>query len=446
MRYPDIGKVKRKVLTQVRRNSGQPMKPRIPWTLSRASAGATIAILCSCQIVGLRQHLETMENLGIVTVKVSPILANAAPTYALAWVRKNGALRSVGLQKVGTDGLASFTLRTDRSYSVGAFTDQNRNQSYDAGEPADYIRDVAPVSLSDPNAQPTIFALTLIARHGLPSGTNIATPKEDRKLGGELNLGLGEVVSLDDKRFATDAGGSGLWRPLDFLSSNRMGIYFIDRYDPSRVPVLLVYGIGGTPQDFRYFADHFDRKRYQLWFFHYPSGMRLQRVAHALATGLNLLRERHGFRQCDVVAHSMGGLVARAAIDEAVRRAGVNFIPKFVSISTPWGGHQAASAGIRRLKKPVPSWIDVAPDSDFLTRIYALTLAEGTQHLLIYGSKPGGPFWLKGENDGVVTVRSEIDSRIKSRASSAAYFPKGHVEILEQDETLTKTLEFLGSD
>jgi hypothetical protein len=137
--------------------------------------------------------------------------------------------------------------------------------------------------------------------------------------------------------------------------------------------------------------------------------------------------------------------VARAAIDEAVRNAGVNFIPKFVSISTPWGGHQAASAGIRRLKKPVPSWLDVAPDSEFLTKMYATRLPQGTRHLLIYGSKEGGPFWLKGENDGVVTVQSETDPRIKDAASSVSYLKYGHVEILEQPKTLAETLRFLGS-
>jgi uncharacterized alpha/beta hydrolase family protein len=165
-----------------------------------------------------------------------------------------------------------------------------------------------------------------------------------------------------------------------------------------------------------------------------------------MAGGLNILRRRYGFRQCDVVAHSMGGLVARAGIDEAIRYAGVNFIPKFVSISTPWGGHAAASAGIRRLRKPVPSWIDVAPQSEFLAGIYAAPLPRGTRHLLIYGSKEKGSFWLKGENDGVVTVKSETDPRIKDAASSVLHLPYGHVEILEKDKTLAQVLQFLNSD
>ena len=401
------------------------------------------ALLCSCQIVGLSKHVEKMESVGVVTLRVSPGPTGAAPTYALAWTQDNGGLHSVGLQQIGPDGLASFVLRVDRSYSVGAFTDRNRNERYDAGEPGNYVKEVTPVSLGDPNASFKLVKLRLLPFHEFPPGTSLAIPKENKQFGGKLDLTLGEVVSLDDPRFSTDAGGGGLWRPLDFLSNNRPGIYFTEAYDSSRIPVLFVYGIGGTPQDWRYFIQHFDQKHYQIWFFHYPSGMRLPRMARAMATGLELLREGYGFKECDVVAHSMGGLVSRMAIVEAAGAAGKDFIPKFVSISTPWGGHDAASAGIRRLKKPVPSWLDVAPDSEFLTKMYATRLPQGTRHLLIYGSKEGGPFWLKGENDGVVTVKSETDARIKDAASSVIHLPYGHVEILEQEKTLRDTLRFL---
>jgi hypothetical protein len=389
-----------------------------------------------------------MEAHGAITVRVSPV-PSTAPTYALAWTSENGGKpESAGLQQVGVDGIASFLLRLDRRYAVGAFTDENGNRAYDVGELADYVRDVKPVSLSDPNVQPKILKLSLRPRHGLPAGftgTTVVIPKENKELGGELKLALGEVVSLDDKRFATDVGGGGVWRPLDFLSNNHSGIYFTEPYDPKRIPVLLVYGIGGTPQDWRYFIYQFDHKHYQLWFFHYPSGARLGRLSHAMAAGLNLVRQRYGFKQCDVVAHSMGGLVAAAGITEAVRTAGVNFIPKFVSISTPWAGHDAAQAGIRRLKKPVPSWLDVAPNSEFLERIYLSRLPGGTRHLLIYGSKPGGPFWLKGENDRVVTVESETDPRIKNHAARVIHLPYEHVEILSEQKTLTETLRFLNS-
>ena len=171
--------------------------------------------------------------------------------------------------------------------------------------------------------------------------------------------------------------------------------------------------------------------------------MRLNRAAGALASGLRLLKERHGFSQCYVVAHSMGGLVARAAISQAVAAEGGDFIPKFVSISTPWGGHKSAESGVRHLRKPVPSWIDVSPNSDFLIKLYATPLPRETTHYLIYGSIEGGPFWMKEKNDGVVTVESETDPRIAKSVHSTKFFPREHVDILNQPETVAYVNDLL---
>lgn len=402
------------------------------------------SVVTSCKIVGLHGHLKTLEERGGVTVQVTPPPKGRAPTYALAWRMEDGQRKdSVGFQRVRPDGIASFNLRLDRSFEIGAFTDENGNHAYDAGEPVAIQLGVKPVSLSDPHATTKILKLRLTRAHAFTAGTVIKVPEENKELGGKGNIALGEVVSLDDKRFSEAGGGGGLWRPLDFLTGGHPGIYFIEPYDSKRIPVVFVYGIGGSPQDWRYFIDHLDRKRYQLWFVNYPSGMRLNRAAGALASGLRLLKERHGFSQCYVVAHSMGGLVARAAISQAVAAEGGDFIPKFVSISTPWGGHKSAESGVRHLRKPVPSWIDVSPNSDFLIKLYATPLPRETTHYLIYGSIEGGPFWMKEKNDGVVTVESETDPRIAKSVHSTKFFPREHVDILNQPETVAYVNDLL---
>jgi pimeloyl-ACP methyl ester carboxylesterase len=397
------------------------------------------ALLClnSCTLIGLKTEVETLEQQGAVTVQVQPPPRTDAPTYALAWRMEGAAPKdSAGFQRLRPDGIAAFSLQMNNVYRIGAFTDENRNRALDAGEPFGMQKDVRPVSLSDPSSTSKIWTLTLSRDHGLAAGTVIQAPKENQELGGKLNLALGDVVSLDEPRFAQDAGSGGLWRPLDFLSSNTMGLYFTEPYDPKRIPLILVYGIGGSPQDWRYFIDNFDRSRHQLWFFHYPSGMRLNRVSNALATSLRVLKQRHRFTTCHVVAHSMGGLVARTALVDAVAQEGVNFIPTLITVSTPWGGHQAAESGIRHLKKPVPSWLDVTPNSPFLTTLYATPLPRGTTHHLIYGSIEKGPFWLKEPNDGVVTISSETDLRVKRSTTSVRHLFHEHVEILNQPETL----------
>jgi hypothetical protein len=76
------------------------------------------------------------------------------------------------------------------------------------------------------------------------------------------------------------------------------------------------------------------------------------------------------------------------------------------------------------------------PNSDFLLSIYNTPLPRGTRHDLVYGSIKGGPFWLKGENDGVVTVESETDLRVKPATSSFKHLLHERVAILNQEETV----------
>lgn len=396
--------------------------------------------LVSCSsIIGLRREVESLENRGGVSVIVTPTPTGSSPTYALAWRMEDGLPKdSAGLQEVRSDGIASFNLDMGSSYRIGAFTDENHNLAYDAGEPVAIETEVELVPLTGSTNPLKVYPLSLKRNVNLPKGTVIRLPKENRSLGGKTSLALGDIASLDEKRFQADTGGSGLWRPLEFLSGNTVGLYFTEAYDPTRVPVVFVYGIGGSPQDMRWLMENIDRHKYQTWFFHYPSGMRLDRVSLALANALRTLRARHGFAKCHMIAHSMGGLVSRTALCEAVSAEGENFIPRFVSVSTPWGGHQAAASGIRHLKKPVPSWLDVAPGSSFLQRMYVTPLPVGTTHDLIYGSIKDGPFYLKGENDGVVTVVSETDPRIMKSTRSFRHLLRDHVDILKQPETLLR--------
>lgn len=97
---------------------------------------------------------------------------------------------------------------------------------------------------------------------------------------------------------------------------------------------------------------------------------------------------------------------------------------------------KSAESGIRNLDKPVPSWIDVAPESDFLQSIYSKPLPRGTMHDLIYGSIDERSIRKKEKGDGVVTVASETDARVLKRARSSQHFPWEYVDFLKQSTTV----------
>src|SRR6185503_4249110 len=154
----------------------------------------------------------------------------------------------------------------------------------------------------------------------------------------------GKVTTLSDPRFDAENVRAGLRAPYDFIRNIGPGIYFLEKYDPSRIPILFVHGIDGGPDNFKYLIERLDRQRFQAWVDYYPSGARLALIADHLAQTVLQVERHYRVSELIVVAHSMGGLVARGFLlrHEPDR---LN-VPLFISLSTPWSGHSAAQIGL----------------------------------------------------------------------------------------------------
>ena len=148
------------------------------------------------------------------------------------------------------------------------------------------------------------------------------------------------------------------------------------------------------------------------------------------------LKQRYGFEHIDVLAHSMGGLVARGALQRAAILAKTNFVAHFISISTPWDGHEAAGRGVKYMNYPVPSWQDMVPGSPYLKEILSKPLPVGTRYDLIFSYKSSGGFGLPDENDGVVSVQSQLLPQVQEEAASVFGLHEDHTAILKSDVTL----------
>ena len=243
---------------------------------------------------------------------------------------------------------------------------------------------------------------------------------------------VGEIASLADPRFADAIANDGLWRPFDFLFKGHPGVYFLQAYDRSKIPVLFVHGINGSPTNFATLIARLDRNRYQPWVYYYPGGASLGNVADHLAQTMRKLQVQYDFPRFVVVAHSMGGLVSRGFI-QRYRAGGGAAIPLFVSISTPFDGHKAAEAGVKTAPRVVRVWYDMAPGSDYLKSIFSGEL--GAPHYLIFGFRQGGGIHFGGEaNDGVVTVASQLRPAAQERAAGMEGFNETHMGILESKE------------
>ncbi|HEY4284248.1 MAG TPA: alpha/beta fold hydrolase [Chthoniobacterales bacterium] len=105
----------------------------------------------------------------------------------------------------------------------------------------------------------------------------------------------------------------------------KTGLYFLQPYDPDRIPVVFVHGLISTPFDWVQTinglqADPEIRKHYQFWVFAYPTGNPVLysalRLREELAKVDKLYPNHKGYV---LVGHSMGGLLSQAQVTSITR-------------------------------------------------------------------------------------------------------------------------------
>jgi len=310
-------------------------------------------------------------------------------------------------------------------YHVFAFEDRNDNLMYDEGEPAYYVgARQAPVSAA-PGKSLDVGRLSLAA--AVPAGIDElrAAAKSSLNSPNLARFHRGTITTWDDPRFRPEAGEQGMWTPVEALEKYGAGMFFLEPYDPARVPVVFVHGINGTALDFKPIVEHLDRKRFQAWVFEYPSGFRLGMVSDLLVRVLDDLQARHRFGRYVIVAHSMGGLVSRGAVNHLLLREGPQPIALYVTISTPWEGHEAAEMGAKYSPVVLPVWVDMSPGSAYLAGLFRKPLPDSLPYYLFFSYEGG-----KG-TDGTVSLKSMLDVSAQNQSLRTVGFPATHMSILE---------------
>jgi pimeloyl-ACP methyl ester carboxylesterase len=324
-------------------------------------------------------------------------------------------------------------LEAGQRYVVGAFADRNGNLTPDSDEPA--ILAPKPFTVAQGWKGLTRVSLTLGPKDRLPRAALDALgalAKVERKA---LPIAIGEVASLDDERFSEESGAMGLWAPLDFLTQVGIGVFFAEPYDPKRLPVLFVSGAGGNPHEWRAIVDSLDHKRYQAWFFVYPSGQRLALSATMLQRCMEELHKEYGFKRVYVTAHSMGGLVARGYLQGALQAGDAAYLPLFISMSTPWRGHSAARMGVEHSPAVIPSWVDMQTDSDYQQVIFAKPFLPSLRYYLLY-SQTDPKASIDVATDGAVAVSSQLRAEAVRDARQVLGFTETHTSILSSSTVI----------
>lgn len=252
----------------------------------------------------------------------------------------------------------------------------------------------------------------------------------------------GTIRSLDDPIFNTQISIMGMYDPASFLQNIPTMFYALEEDEVHKIPVVFVHGIGGSAREFESMVKQMDKDRYRAWFFYYPSGGDLDQLADFF---YNLFLSGDviplGEMPMIIVAHSMGGLIVREALNEYQGKASENNVELFVSIASPLGGHPSAALGEEHGLIVLPSWKNLNPNSQFIKNLYTKPLPKNVDHQLFYAYKNSSTLKSGENSDGVVPLSSQLHPAAQRQSSEQFGFNSSHTDILENNEMITHLLK-----
>lgn len=396
-------------------------------------------LFSGCTILNSRDDIQALAKMSRIEGRVSAFPETNKPIAVFLGKAGSGySLNSLAGRQVIYQPSKFAFLQPPGEYNILAFEDANEDLTLQQDERVGWYGDTTPIKVSGDGAD--ITDLTVVLRTA--DEARVELPELFAPTMPAINFDnalpyfhLGEVVPLDNPRFSQGVGELGMWEPVKFFQQYGAGIFFLEPYDSNRTPILFVHGVGGYPQNFRYLIDQLDKTRYQPWILHYPSGLRLTQLSGFFAKRLTELQLRYGFPRIHIVAHSMGGLVARDAINQLTRQR-TTFVDKFVTISTPWEGHPGSRIGIDRSPESIitPCWYDMAPGSPFLRALQETPLPDSTQYYLFFGHKGDKAMFAGESTDGALPLSSMANLDMQDAAQKVFSFNETHISILSSPE------------
>lgn len=384
-------------------------------------------------MVKLKKEVEQGQASTVLIGGITTDFHGKGPIVVVAYAMNQG-IREVEHYTVLHDYGEFELMVREGKYFVFAYWDKNTNLVYDAGEPAGQHGDPKMVSAPTGGVVGGIsIAITQkeLQTVEVPYGFEISSVKPPK-----LNSRLaGAIAELNDELFDNKHGRKGFWEYVSFFKEYGGNIYFLEEYDPKKIPILFIHGFGGTPHRWRYFVDSMDRTRFQPWFFYYPTGARIQSMSSLLFWKLHTLKTKYHFDHLYITAHSMGGLLARSFILDY--GAHFPYVKLFVSLATPWGGVKLAEYGVKRSPAVIPSWIDLQPESVFIQSLFRTKMPESVSFYMFSGHQGSrNPF--RRYNDGFIALSSLLDSRPQAEAEMNYVFNENHVSIIYSKAVLNQ--------
>ena len=391
-------------------------------------------LLVGCTFLHVREEVNTLQKSTVlVGIVSSPLSYHDIPVVVAAYSkkdRKRAIVHYTTLHELGP-----YELMVPKgTHNIVAFGDKNKNLIYDKGEPAGQILSAEQVSTPAGGVAGNLD-IVITEQNSNKIDIPIGYRMPPKKYKGFHSTGPGAIARVDDFVFSDEYGKKGFWTGLEFFREIGGNVYFLEAYDPTKIPILFVHGAAGSPQNWQTFFESIDRNKYQPWFFYYPSGSSIDSMSYLLFWKLQNLQTKYKFKELYITAHSMGGLVVRSFM--------VNFgrlfpsITNFISISTPWGGEELAEIGVKYSPAVIPAWRDMQPGSEFINSIFRKKIPPAVDYYLFFGHK-GNRNILRPNNDKAVTLASQLDQRSQRDAKMIYGFDEDHVSILSSKQVISQ--------
>ena len=395
--------------------------------------------LAGCNFIALHHNVEIYEQQVRLSGQLWNPSTQKSPVIVLLYQVSNQKKQLISYRIYHKPDRFQFMVLPGQ-YLIEGFEDANQDLIYQDTEWAAYYGAPSVITM-----EPTQDQLNLNLKLEPPGSIvleefpNLASPGSRARL--QLpHIRFGEIVTLEDSLFSEDNGRLGLWEPLRFAQEVGGGLYFLEAFDPKKIPILFIHGAGATPQSWAPLIQGMDRDTFQPWLFYYPSGLYLDDTTELLQHALSQMSLTYPFNQLIIVAHSMGGMIARAAMNILIQKGRAHeFSVLLLTLATPWGGHQAAQNAIDYSPiGMVPSWIDLAPESPFQKKLFETHLPPMFQHYLIFSYK-GRRSALSTENDdGAVSLASQLHPKAQHSATKILGLNEDHTSILTSPEMMTQ--------
>lgn len=392
-------------------------------------------LLASCSnLLGLREDLLQSKNSFVrLSGTIDSPFCSGCPIIVVAMGDRSG--KDIHAYRVFEGSGVFQMMALVGTRHLFAFNDLNNDFEYQPDEPSGWydLPAIFPLNGRVDRIDFDIKPLPVDAT-GWPAMGNLFDLRKGKAA--LLSIQLGHQVGLDDPRFDPDLATLGMWQPLHFAREGYAGIYFLEEYAPHKIPVLYVHGINGSPRDFAVMISKLDRKKYQPWFFYYPSGLDLRVLGDGLFGMLSELNHRYPFNNLHLIGHSMGGLVARSFLSGCVRDDHCDYVRSFTSISSPFGGQAEARNGIDYSPVVMPVWKSIVPDSRFLQGLFRRPLPNGAPHYLLF-SYLNTSVTSFASGDGTILLTSQLRPEAQAQATALRGFDEDHLSILTEEAVFT---------